>query len=197
MTAYWEEHQVGGPYADINGSRQALAARQELFPKLLQLMPVDRYWDKTVLDYGCGPGHDTLLFSYNGAAVFFTDSSPLALQITNQRLSMHDLYAVEVDPHDLPEVAHVHCAGVLHHTEQPLEILRELREVCGEDANIMVYDGDLSFHSQSEVPITRWWTHTEFQALCRSAGFKAEYLDSYECSAPWRPDCYAACYHLT
>ena len=41
---------------------------------------------KTILDYGCGPGHDTLLFCLNGAGhVFYYDISPLALEILDMR----------------------------------------------------------------------------------------------------------------
>ena len=61
---------------------------------------------------------------------------------------------------------------------------------------VMIYDGDRSKHTNSKVPITIWWTEKEFTYLAFMAGFGADYVGSYECSAPWRPDCFAACYSL-
>jgi SAM-dependent methyltransferase len=200
-TAFWSRNQVGGPYLTLEESQQALDLREAQFPDLYRLMPVD-HPGKTVLDYGCGPGHDTLLFCQRQAKhVFYFDISPMALEIVGARLDMHGLdeKASPVTTDDLPNVDHVHCAGVLHHTENPLEILEQLRSAlkAGGDARVMVYDGDVSPHTQSEVPITTWWTREEFVSLAASAGFDATYVDSYECSAEWRPECYAACYLLT
>lgn len=201
MTTFWQEHQVGGPYATVEESEQALDDRLLLYPALLDLMPVD-FPGQTVLDYGCGPGHDTLLFLRSGARkVYFADVSWQALQTTNDRLQMHGLrtYAFPVLlPDDLPRVEHIHCAGVLHHIEDPIGALQRMRDALEEgEARVMVYDGDSSTHSQSEVPITEWWTRKEFLALAKEAGFKGKYVGSYECSSEWRPNCQAACYSLT
>lgn len=201
MTAFWQEHQVGGPFADATESTQALLDRHGLFPDLLKLMPVS-YPGLTVLDYGCGPGHDTLLFLHHGASrVFFADISWRALKTTSDRLDLHGLrnqaQALFADD-DLPQVDHIHCAGVLHHAHDPISILTRLRGALrsGGEANVMVYDGEHSEHSQSDVPITEWWTHAEFVALASEAGWKTKYLGSYPCSSEWRPNCYAACYRL-
>ena len=201
MTTFWATNQVGGPYATLEESQGALAERQLLYPDLLDLMPVE-FPGKTVLDYGCGPGHDTLLFCQHGAGhVFYYDTSPLALEIVDARLDMHGLsdHASPVPADHIPKVDHVHCAGVLHHTEDPLAILRDLRHALRGvgDASVMIYDGDRSKHTKSEVPITLWWTEQEFRYLAFQGGFDVTYLGSYECSAPWRPDCFAACYRMT
>lgn len=202
-TAFWQENQVGGPYSTLSESTNALAYRQKLFPGLYELMPV-KYPGMTVLDYGCGPGHDTVLFLLNGARhVYYADVSWQALQTTNNRLDLHSLRdlatALMVDDDELPLVDHVHCAGVLHHIDDPIGALRGMRRALreGGEARMMVYDGDRSTHSQSEVPITEWWTHKEFIALGAEAGFKTEYVGSYPCSTEWRPDCWAACYRMT
>lgn len=199
-TLFWSEHQVGGPYATLEESQAGLAERMMLYPTLLELMPVD-FPDKTILDYGCGPGHDTILFCQHGAGhVFYHDISPLALEIVDARLEMHGLAnrASPVTPR-IRRVDHIHCAGVLHHTEDPLFILKTFRHLLrpGGDARVMIYDGDRSKHSQSKVPITEWWTEDEFTDLCARAFLYAEYVGGYDCSAPWRPDCIAACYRLT
>lgn len=170
------------------------------YPTLLDLMPVE-FPGKTVLDYGCGPGHDTILFCQHGAGhVFYSDISPLALEIVDQRLEMHGL-ADHASPHPLMsnvKVDHIHCAGVLHHIEKPLDVLKALRHRLHSsgDARVMIYDGDRSEHTQSKVPITHWWSETTFRVMCDVAGFDACQIGHYECSAPWRKNCVAACYHL-
>lgn len=202
MTTFWQEHQVGGPYSSLEESQVALDDRLSLYPTLLDLMPV-HFPGQTVLDYGCGPGHDTLLFLLNGARkVYFADVSWQALQTTNDRLQMHGQRAHASPvllPDDLPAVEHIHCAGVLHHISDPIGALTDMREALQEEgeARVMVYDGDSSTHSRSDVPITEWWTRKEFLALAREAGFKGKYVGSYECSSEWRPNCQAACYSLT
>ena len=202
MTTFWQEHQVGGPYTTEEESKQALKDRLALYPHLLELMPVF-FPEETVLDYGCGPGHDSLLFLEVGKVehLYFADISWQALKTTSDRLEMHGwrsrataLFADDA----LPKVDHVHCAGVLHHVHDPILTLIRLR-IClneGGNANVMVYDGDASTPSQSEVPITEWWTRKEFLEIASEAGFEGRYLGSYPCSAEWRPDCYAACYEL-
>lgn len=204
VTTFWQEHQVGGPYTTLQESEAALAERERLYPFVYGLMPVKQP-GKVVLDYGCGPGHDTLLFLQNDAEfVYYADISRLALQITHDRIRLHgfnteNAVAFTADNQWLPRVDHVHCAGVIHHTEDPLAELVKLRMALKEDgeARVMVYDGELSKHTQSEVPITEWWTPDEFLDLCCDAGFDGRHMGSYPCPAEWRPDCYAACFKLT
>jgi SAM-dependent methyltransferase len=199
-TEFWAENQVGGPYPTLEASNYALLSRHRQFPSLLELMPIKQE-GKTVLDYGCGPGHDTLLFCLNGAGhVFYYDISPMALEIVEERLELHGVADRASPVWTLPvKVDHIHCAGVLHHAEDPMNILKIFRSSLRPDGEVrvMIYDGDRSKHSQSRVPITNWWTREEFGAMALSRGFREEYLGSYPCSAPWRPDCYAACYRLT
>lgn len=200
-TVFWSQNQVGGPYSTLEESQAALAERQLLYPDLLNLMPVE-FPGKTVLDYGCGPGHDTILFCQHGAGhVFYYDISPLALEIVDARLDMHGLadHASPVNRGTIPKVDHVHCAGVLHHAEDPFLILKDMHSALKSDgtAAVMIYDGDRSRHTKSKVPITRWWTEEEFTYLAWMGGFDSEQVGYYDCSAPWRRDCYAACYHLT
>src|SRR5262245_11108849 len=161
-TEFWTENQVGGPYYTVTESSQALIDREEMYPELYDYMPV-HFPEKTVLDYGCGPGHDTVLFCMYGAGhVFYYDISPLALHIVDARLEMHGLQnlASPVEKPWIPLVDHIHCAGVLHHTEDPMDILKSFKRLLkpGGECRVMIYDGDRSTKTQSKVPITMWWT---------------------------------------
>jgi ubiquinone/menaquinone biosynthesis C-methylase UbiE len=203
---FWAEHQVGGPYETLEESEQALAARRALYPALELLMPTD-FPGKKVLDYGCGPGHDTVQFLQNGAKlVYYADASPLALATTGRRLALHGydedravpLLVRDGEQPKLPTADHVHCAGVLHHVTHPEKVLLALRRAINSDGDmrLMVYSGDTSPHTQSAVPITHWWTFDEVFGLAEDAGLDGMYVGSYPCSAPWRPDCDADCYWL-
>ena len=200
-TEFWQENQVGGPYATVEESERALQERIEKFPTLWDLMPVE-YPGQTILDFGCGPGHDTILFLlYKAKHVFYADISWQALKTTTDRLEMHglkDASALFADDDVLPKVDHIHCAGVLHHMHDPLDALIRMKKALKTEGNarMMVYDGEMSERTQSAVPITEWWTHGEFLALASEAGWKGKYTGSYACSAEWRPNCFAACYLL-
>lgn len=203
---FWGETVLAGPFRTAEESRASLHARLDMYPNLLELMPVDAP-GLTVLDYGCGPGHDTLLYLTIGQAkfVYYADISEKALRITDHRLRLHRLgRARPVAVADgglpaLPRVDRIHCAGVLHHTSNPQDILNSFWQALhpGGEVRLMVYDGERSQHTQSDVPITNWWTQDDVTGMAGRAGFSlVEYLGSYECSAPWRPNCYAACYRI-
>jgi 2-polyprenyl-3-methyl-5-hydroxy-6-metoxy-1,4-benzoquinol methylase len=184
-TDFWQEHQVGGPYKTLRESQAALNARAALYPDLYKLMPTE-FPGKTILDFGCGPGHDTIQFLQHGAEhVWFADISWQALETTSVRVNLHGfeekttaLFADDA----LPAVDRVHCAGVLHHMYNPEEALLRLRR-CSPKMQAMVYDGKRSKHTQS-------------LDLAAEAGWDGEYVGSYECSSEWRPKCFAACFAL-
>jgi SAM-dependent methyltransferase len=206
VETFWAEHQVGGPYDTFEASMEALNQRAALYPTLDELMPTDCE-DMTVLDFGCGPGHDTILFLNGGARhVYYADISAQAIATTARRIALHGYPAAcaspvivrDHGPLKLPSADRVHCAGVLHHVTHPIRVLTALRRAVnpGGDLRLMVYAGDTSPHTQSDVPITRWWTREQMMTLAQAAGLDGRYVGSYPCPAPWRPDCDADCYWL-
>ncbi len=199
---FWAEHQVGGPYPTIEESSQALRARALEYPDLHHFMPTNDAVGLEVMDYGCGPGHDTILYLLGGAeSVRAYDTSELALTTTRARLEAHGLtqHATVAFPGTpLPKVDRIHCAGVLHHVPDPATILHRLQAALRPDGhiNLMVYDGDESEHTQSEVPVTHWWTRKQVADMAAKRGLAGQYVGGYPCSAPWRPNCVAACYRM-
>jgi SAM-dependent methyltransferase len=106
-------------------------------------------------------------------------------------------------------IDYINCAGVLHHTSDPGKILSEFYRVLrpGGSGHIMVYnENSIFFHlylaykvmivdgkyagmdikdafSRStdgeECPLSMCYKHEEFTALCRGAGFEADYIGGY------------------
>jgi trans-aconitate methyltransferase len=193
---------VGGPYPTVEASSRALRERALEYPDLHQFMPTDDAVGMTVIDYGCGPGHDTILFLLGGAdRVRAYDKSQMALDTTRARLTAHGLArcaTVHFPGVPLPKADRVHCAGVLHHIADPHPVLVRLAKALRPDAhlNLMVYDGDESEHWQSDVPVTHWWTKRQVADMAAKAGLEGQYVGGYPCEAPWRQNCVAACYRM-
>lgn len=115
-------------------------------------MPVDGQDGKVVLDFGCGPGNDLVGFGvYSKPSLLIgADVSPTSLAQAKARLSLHDVTAElvlisETDvalPFDDASVDYIHSSGVIHHTADPVGILREFRRILkpGGEARIMVYN---------------------------------------------------------
>ncbi|MCK9596720.1 class I SAM-dependent methyltransferase [Candidatus Pacearchaeota archaeon] len=158
---YWNKHLIYDKYfTSIKESDDYLAWRSAQYPmamKMLELENVD-YAGKKILDYGCGPGHDVIEFLKAGADfVVGCDVSKKALDITNERVKLYgyeDKVALILNTNQNSNIGdfsgefdHVHCGGVLHHVNKPVEILNYLYDYLKEDchANLMVYNRDSIF----------------------------------------------------
>ena len=89
--AHWDANQVMTFAENVTAeeSQNAMEWRNSLYPGLLSLMPVELP-GKTVIDFGCGPGHDTIGFLLNGAEhVYAVDASWNGLSYTRARLHAH------------------------------------------------------------------------------------------------------------
>ncbi len=120
-------------------------------------MPVDAADGLSVLDYGCGPGHDLVGFGLHSKPrlLIGIDVSEPSLREARHRLALHGIRAqlIELHPTDtqLPLASNsidlIHCSGVLHHVPRPDLVLREFRRVLkpGGRAQVMVYNHDSVF----------------------------------------------------
>lgn len=105
--------------------------------------------DGLVLDLGCGPGFWIVEFVTTGKArnIVASDLTHNALEITRQRLVLHDIDAglVQANAEMLPFTAntfsHVNCHGVIHHTPETEKCIIEIERVLkvGGSALISVY----------------------------------------------------------
>ncbi|MGH6769075.1 MAG: class I SAM-dependent methyltransferase [Xanthobacteraceae bacterium] len=175
-------------------------------------MPVAGHDGKRILDYGCGPGHDLVGFCHNSlrAKVVGADVSFTSLDEAVHRLNLHGFVADLVHlngrqvtlPFEDGRFDLVHCSGVLHHTEDPAQIMKEFRRVLVNDGEvqIMVYNYEsvwlhlyvayVKFLTEGryagldirqafakttdgeDCPIARPYRPSEFIALCERSGFR-------------------------
>jgi SAM-dependent methyltransferase len=221
---YWADHTiVSGRFPSGRASLEALEERFALYPLYSEYFDL---WGsregKVVLDYGCGPGHDLTGFAlFSGAKrVIGMDISLKALSICAHRLSLHRVEPRRVEliqvldgeprlPLKDASVDHVHTAGVLHHTPDPVPILEEILRVLkpGGTARVMVYNRDSVFfhlivayarmilngeHRDLDVddafarmtdgpdcPVSIAYRPADWLALCAAAGFEAEFLGGH------------------
>jgi SAM-dependent methyltransferase len=148
-------------FSSARASEAYLEWRFENYPLCRELC---RLWGnhtgQVVLDYGCGPGHDTtgLLLHSGARRVVAMDVSIKALRLTAHRLSLHRIDPTRVEliqvldgdpsiPLDDNSVEHINCGGVLHHVSNPGAVLAELVRVLkpGGMAVVMVYNRDSVF----------------------------------------------------
>jgi SAM-dependent methyltransferase len=221
---YWTGHLVNAsPFLTARQSERYLEWRFGEYPLFRELSGLyGRHDGEAILDYGCGPGNDVAGFAIHTGArrIVGADVSPSALALARHRLSLHgagpdrvELVRLTDGDAALPfadgEFDFVSSQGVLHHTSEPLAIMRELHRVLrpGGEGSIMVYNRDsVWFHLHvawevlirdgrwpaltaaeafgrttdgEDCPIAECYRGEEFVALLEQAGFEARYLGGY------------------
>jgi ubiquinone/menaquinone biosynthesis C-methylase UbiE len=161
---YWGRYNVNPkPFCAAAESRRYLEWRASEYPHFLELMGLYGDHDgEVVLDYGCGPGDDTVGFALFSRAkrIIGIDLSRRSLELARGRLALHPEAAGRVElirtadlstkvPLDDACVDYLHCGGVLHHVSNPDVVLAELNRVLkpGAEGCVMVYNRrSLWFH---------------------------------------------------
>jgi ubiquinone/menaquinone biosynthesis C-methylase UbiE len=142
-------------------SKQNFEWRSRQYLGYLELMPVNDAGDKVVLDYGCGPGHDTVGFLVYSdpppSKLISVDVSSTSLAEARARVALHpshttvDFVLIDENDRRLPfddeSIDIIHSSGVLHHIKDHKNILGEFKRILKPDgyAQIMVYNYDSIF----------------------------------------------------
>ncbi|MCM8537804.1 MAG: methyltransferase domain-containing protein [Lentisphaeraceae bacterium] len=204
ITDFWTNHLVHNN--DFNSKQESLAtleARNNQYPKFKELMSLyGSHKDQTVVDFGCGPGHDTtgfLEFS-DAKKVIGVDISSTALTSAKKRLDLHQFpthkYELILSSDDNPKlpiedktIDYIHSEGVLHHTSSPLENLKEFNRILKADGQccIMVYNKD-SIHYHLYAAYSLKMKNPAYQNMSLDEVFKRS-TDTFYCP---KAECYSA-----
>ncbi len=151
---YWTRHNVTlhKTFANAQESTEYLQWRNAQYHLYEQLMPLSGFDGLSIVDYGCGPGHDLVGFATLSQPSRLTglDISQTSLEQAKARLSLHNVGAtlIQLDastvgiPMESGTVDYVHSSGVLHHTPRPDLILGEFLRILkpGGKCRIMIYN---------------------------------------------------------
>lgn len=153
---YWTDHNVTRHKRFVSRAESLdyFHWRCDQYPGYLDLMPVKGFDGKSILDYGCGPGHDLAGFlEYSKPEnLVGADVSGSSLEEAKERLTLHDGNAklVLLDPEtarlpfDDRSFDYIHASGVLGHMPNLTQILDEFHRILRSDGRcrVMVYNFD-------------------------------------------------------
>lgn len=189
VTKYWTKHNVTNhhTFSSVSDSLDFLDWRNKCYLYYKDLMPTNTSDGLTVLDYGCGPGHDLVGFAINSTPkrLIAADVSKTSLQEAKNRLHLHQKPCEFIDlsemkngflPLEDKRVDLIHSSGVLHHIKDPSPILKEFRRVIkpGGRLQIMVYNYDsiwVHLYVAYELMIN---DHSLKNSILRRLGFKKQ-----------------------
>jgi len=118
--------------------------RYGIYPWLPEAAEFRQHRGERVLEVGCGTGCDLLQFAKNGALATGVDITPRHLDLARQRVG-NRATVVRGDGRNLPfpdaSFDFVYSHGVLHHSDEPQQVVQEIFRVLqpGGRFNIHVY----------------------------------------------------------
>jgi ubiquinone/menaquinone biosynthesis C-methylase UbiE len=132
------------------GSREyfdEVEARKYLVePHIPGFAQFERWRGKRVLEIGCGIGTDSVNFARAGAHLTAVDLSENSLELCRRRFEVYGLQAslynanaeqlstvVPVEEYDL-----IYSFGVIHHTPNPSQVMRELLKYCRPETELRI-----------------------------------------------------------
>ncbi len=135
---------------------------QEYAPWMPEVMGFDAFKGKRLLEVGCGMGTDLLQFARGGAICTGVDLTPRSVEISSLHFGLYDMRADFVlgDGERLPFADEsfdvVYSNGVLHHTPDTAQAVREVHRVLrpGGIARVMLYHRN-SLYYWTEIVLHR------------------------------------------
>ncbi len=126
-------------FQSAEDSLESLRWRNDQYLGYEALMPFECPEGASVLDLGCGPGHDLVGFATRSAAgrIIGADVSTSSLSEAAARCDLHgrEVEFIQLAPENpklpLPDesIDLVHCSGVIHHIPEPAATLKEIFRV--------------------------------------------------------------------
>lgn len=184
-TRFWTDVNVTGhaQFASVSASLNQVEWRNDQYIDYLVHMPLAGHDGKVILDYGCGPGVETVGLGHYSrpSRLIGIDISARSIGEAKQRLALHGIEAqlIQIDEEcgalPLPDqsVDYINCSGVLHHAKDPAAVLSEFRRTIRPDGTcrIMVYNYD-SIYLHLYVAYVRQIREGDLRDLDIRAAFK-------------------------
>ncbi len=120
---------------------------EEYAPWMPRLMGFDQFPGQRLLEIGCGMGTDLLQFARGGARVTGVDLTPRSVEISRRHFQIYnapgDFLLTDGEQLPFPDATFdvVYSNGVLHHTPNTADAIREVHRVLkpGGIARVMLY----------------------------------------------------------
>ena len=118
--------------------------RYSTYPWLYEVAEFRKHQGEEVLEIGCGTGSDLLQFAKHGALATGIDLTTKHVELARKRVGDRAIVH-EADARNLPlgddSFDYVYSHGVLHHTDEPEQVVREMFRVLrpGGRINVHVY----------------------------------------------------------
>ncbi|MEE2753638.1 MAG: methyltransferase domain-containing protein [Candidatus Latescibacterota bacterium] len=133
-----------------------------------RLFPYKKYRGKRVLEIGCGMGTMSMNWARHGAKITPIDLTPTAVRQTRRRFTLHGLDGTpcQAQAERLPfpdnSFDHIYSWGVLHHTPNTAQTIRELHRILkpGGSTGVMLYNRHSVLY-RFWVQFYEGWLHRE------------------------------------
>ena len=148
---YWNHNIVDTPingFKNINDSIQHLKWRNIQYLNSTKIVNLNKYNNKVVLDFGCGPGNDLVNVCLNSKPkkLLAFDVSKKAISLARKRVKLHNF---KIDFIEGPEkklkipisdksIDVIHTMGVLHHIEDLSGVFKEFKRILKKNGFIQV-----------------------------------------------------------
>ena len=144
---FWEEEACGSGEVIVGGLEPFTREwyerieqyRYEVEPFIFSIAQFSRYSGKKLLEVGVGAGTDHLQWARSGAECYGVDLTESAIEATKKRFALYgfksNLQRIDAETLPFPDNSFdlVYSWGVIHHSEKPEFIIREIRRVLKSD----------------------------------------------------------------
>lgn len=148
-----------------------------------RVLKLDQTRGKKVLDWGCGVGIEALQYARAGNRVAVTDivsdNIKLALRVI-ELMGYRDTLLTTHSPSDKYDV--IHCAGVLHHIPNPVDVMDDFRQRLYADGEVrlMLYSDWAWLLHIGDDPPENTAEHPSFPEFVSAMDAVGDYADWYD-----------------
>lgn len=173
VRCYWEQNPCGtGKTVTGNLDPKSLAwferteeHRYNVEPFIHSVAQFSRYHGKKILEVGVGAGTDHLQWARAGAHCYGVDLTRAAIEITKARLSTYgfesNLQCIDAEALPFPDEFFdiVYSWGVIHHSENPDYIIKEIKRILKPGCNFI----GMMYNRHSLHVLRTWIRHALFK----------------------------------